>query len=108
MSVKVHVAVATVSTSSYASQDSVPSLLFKVPSGCDDFSVDNDFTTSNYDAVKTTLSLNNFVTTFEFLETKNYIGNESYISNETQYSFNETNRLKFGTRKKCKYWANVG
>ena len=66
------------------------------------FSVDNDFTTSNYDAVKTTLSLNNFVTTFEFLETKNYIGNESYISNDTQYSFNETNKLRFETRKNKK------
>ena len=66
------------------------------------FSVDNDFTASNYDAVKTTLSLNNFVTTFEFLETKNYIGNESYISNDTQYSFNETNKLRFGTRKNKK------
>tara|TARA_Y100001970_G_scaffold269062_1_gene361010 strand:- start:85 stop:2490 length:2406 start_codon:yes stop_codon:yes gene_type:complete len=66
------------------------------------FSVDNDLSRSNYDEVKTTLSLNNFVTTFEFLETKNYIGNESYISNETQYSFNETNRLKFGTRKNKK------
>jgi len=66
------------------------------------FSVDNDLNRSNYDQVKTTLSLNNFVTTFEFLETKNYVGNESYISNETQYSFNDTNRLKFGTRKNKK------
>jgi len=66
------------------------------------FSLDNDLNRSNFDEVKATLSINNFVTSFEFLETKNYIGSEGYITNNTQYSFNESNNLKFSTRKNKK------
>ena len=64
-----------------------------------DFSLDNNLNTSNYDLIKTTLSLNNFVTSFEYLQEQNLIGNDSYVKNETSYKFDESNYLKFSTRK---------
>ena len=63
------------------------------------FSLDNNLESSNYDSVKTTLSLNNFVTSFEFLQEQGDIGNESFIKNNTSYNFDEENSLNFSTRK---------
>ena len=66
------------------------------------FSYDNDLSESNYDAIKTKFSVNNFVTSFEFIEEKNYIGSESYIQNKTQFYFSDNNSLNFSTRKNKK------
>tara|TARA_A100000164_G_C21940527_1_gene790454 strand:- start:205 stop:2592 length:2388 start_codon:yes stop_codon:yes gene_type:complete len=66
------------------------------------FSIDNNLDRSNYDSIKTNLSLNNFATSFEYLEENNFIGNESYITNETSYSFSDQKKLKFSTRKNKK------
>ena len=83
-----------------------------------DFSLDNNLKTSNYNMVKSNISINNyihdveililirknkftvnnFVTTFEFLEENNEIGSESYLSNETSYNFNQSNKLLFRQR----------
>ena len=63
-----------------------------------DFSLDNNLKTSNYNMAKSTVSINNFVTTFEFLEENNEIGSESYLSNETSYNFNQSNKLLFRQR----------
>ncbi len=63
------------------------------------FSLDSSLDTSNYDSIKTSLSLNNFVTSFEYLQEQNIIGSKSYIANETSYSFDESNSLSFSTRK---------
>ena len=63
------------------------------------FSVDNSFDTINYNLIDTTISVNNFVTTFEFLEKSNEIGSESYISNNTTLALNSNNSLSFKTRK---------
>jgi len=62
------------------------------------FSIDNNFNTTNYDLIKTNLSLNNFVTSFEYLKEDGIIGNKSYLQNKTAYSFDETNSLSFSTR----------
>ena len=64
-----------------------------------DFSIDNDLKTANYHSIKTNLSLNNFITTFEFMEENNDVGNESFLSNKTSYNFDDTNSISFGTRK---------
>ena len=62
------------------------------------FSLDNNLKTSNYNMTKSTISINNFITTFEFLEENNEIGNKSYLSNETSYIFNNNNKLLFRER----------
>jgi LPS-assembly protein len=54
-----------------------------------DFSLDNNLNTTNYNSINTSLTVNNFVTTFEFMEENNLIGNESYIGNKTSYNFNK-------------------
>jgi len=63
-----------------------------------DFSLDNNLKTSNYNMVKSTISINNFITSFEFLEEQNEIGNESYLSNETGYFINNNNKLLYKER----------
>ena len=67
-----------------------------------DFSLDNNLKGSNYNMAKSTLSINNFVTTFEFLEESNDIGRESYLSNITSYAFDRNNKLLFRERKNRK------
>jgi len=66
------------------------------------FSLDNDLSSTNYSFVKSTITINNFVTSFEFLEEKNELGSESYLSNSIGYDFNKNNKLKFKTRKNKK------
>jgi LPS-assembly protein len=63
------------------------------------FSLDNSLDSSNYDSVKTTLSLNNFVTSFQYLQEQGDIGTESFIQNDTSFNFNKENSLSFSTRK---------
>ncbi len=66
------------------------------------FSLDNDFESSNYNLLKTDVSVNNFVTSFEFLQEDDEIGSESFLSNETSYKFNNANSLKYRTRRNKK------
>ena len=66
------------------------------------FSLDNNLKTSNYNLTKSTITINNFVTSFEFLEENNELGSESYLTNNIGYDFNESNKLKFKTRKNKK------
>ena len=66
------------------------------------FSLDNNLKTSNYNLTKSTITINNFVTSFEFLEENNELGSESYLTNDIGYEFNESNKLKFRTRKNKK------
>jgi len=66
------------------------------------FSVDSDFESSNYNSVKTDISVNKFVTSFEFLQEDDEVGSESYLSNETSYNFNDSYSLKYRTRRNKK------
>jgi len=66
------------------------------------FSLDNNLNSSNYDSIKSTLSLNNFVTSFEYLQEQGDLGNESFIQNNTSYNFDKENSLTFSTRKNKK------
>ena len=63
-----------------------------------DFSLDNNLKGSNYNMTKSTISINNFITTFEFLEENNEIGTKSYLSNETSYTLNNRNKLFYRER----------
>ena len=66
------------------------------------FSIDSDFESSNYNSVKTDISVNKFVTSFEFLQEDDEVGSESFLSNETSYSFNDSTSLKYRTRRNKK------
>jgi len=66
------------------------------------FAIDNNFNETNYDSIKTELTVNNFVTTFEFLDNKKGLNQESYISNNSTLDFDGTNTLGFNIRKNRK------
>ena len=66
------------------------------------FSIDSDFKSSNYNSVKTDISVNKFVTSFEFLQEDDEMGSESFLSNETSYNFNDSYSLKYRTRRNKK------
>ena len=63
------------------------------------FSLDNDFETLNYNMIDSTLSINNFVTTFEFLEENNALGSASYLLNETSLALNSNSKILFRERR---------
>jgi LPS-assembly protein len=64
-----------------------------------DFSLDNDLKTINSNSIETKVSINNFITTFNFIEQRNEIGSTHLLSNVTEYQINESNSLKFSTRR---------
>ena len=85
--------------------DIVGSLIFEPNSNLKfdyNFSMDNDLQSTNYNLLKSDISVNKFVTSFEFLQEDDEIGNESYLSNETSYNFNSANSLKYRTRRNKK------
>jgi len=63
------------------------------------FSLDNNLETINYNMIKSTLSINNFVTTFEFLEENNEVGSASYLLNETSLALNKDSKILFRERR---------
>ena len=63
-----------------------------------DFMLDDGLSTSNYNSLKTTFSVNNFITTFEYLEESDIIGSSHYVGNETTFKLNNSNSLAFKTR----------
>ena len=64
-----------------------------------DFMVGNNLDKLNYSSIDTTLTVNNFITTFQFLEENGDVGSASFINNETKYSFDSNNSLSFATRR---------
>ena len=66
------------------------------------FSLDNDFSSSNYNSIKADLKVNKFVTTFEFLQEDDEVGNENHYSNEMKFLFNKSSSLQFRTRRNKK------
>ncbi len=66
------------------------------------FSYDKNLNESNYDAISTTISINNFITNFNFLSEdfeNSGTENKEVFSNSTSYKFNSENSLKFNTSK---------
>ena len=66
------------------------------------FSIDNDYSTFEYNDINATISLNNLVTTFNFIEENNEMGDANILSNSIAYKFNESNLLTFKTRRNRK------
>ena len=66
------------------------------------FSLDNDFNTFEHNSFTTILSNNNFVTEFNFSETNGERGDASTFSTSMKYNFNDSNYLKFKTRRNRK------
>jgi len=66
------------------------------------FSVDNDLSSTNYNFIKTEITINKFVTTFEFLQEDDEVGNENHYSNEMKLILNNSNSLKYRTRRNKK------
>jgi len=63
-----------------------------------DFMLDDGLSSSNYNSLKTTLSVNNLITTFEYLEESDIMGSNHFVGNNTTLKLNNTNSLTFKTR----------
>ncbi len=63
------------------------------------FSLDKNLEYSNYDLVKASFNINNFITSFEYLEEDNHLNNISYLKNKTSYTFDNNKSISFGTSK---------
>ena len=63
------------------------------------FALDDNFKTLNYNLIKSTFSINNFVTSFEFLEENNTMGSTSYLSNETSLALDNNSKILFRERR---------
>ena len=66
------------------------------------FSIDNNFDKTNYDAISTKLKINKFVTNFEYSDEKNNLINESFTSNSSSYEINKNNSIGFEARRNNK------
>ena len=66
------------------------------------FSIDNDYSTFEYNDLNATISINNFVTTFNFIEENGETGDSNIIANSIEYNHDETNFFKFETRRNRK------
>jgi len=63
------------------------------------FSLDNNYSTLNYNEIAGIFKINKLVTNFEYLEENNHIGNNHYINAGLALELNESNSLKFKTRE---------
>jgi LPS-assembly protein len=63
------------------------------------FSLDNNYSTLNYNEISGIFKINKLVTNFEYLEENNHIGNNHYINAGLVLELNESNSLKFRTRE---------
>ena len=92
----------TKSTLNNKGSDFIGSILFEPNNNLKfdyNFSVDSDFESSNYNLLKTDISVNKFVTSFEFLQEDDEVGSESYLTNETAYNFSDAYSLRYRTRR---------
>ena len=66
------------------------------------FSIDNDYNTFQHNDLNATISVNNFVTTFNFIKERSNTGDTNVIKNTIAYNFNDKNSFKFETRRNRK------
>lgn len=64
-----------------------------------DFAIDNKINNFEYNSIELGLSLNNFITKFNFIEEDLELGNTNIFENTTSYNFNDSNSIKFRTRR---------
>ena len=92
----------TKSTLNNKGSDFIGSILFEPNNNLKfdyNFSVDSDFESSNYNLLKTDISVNKFVTSFEFLQEDDEVGSESYLTNESAFNFSDAYSLRYRTRR---------
>ena len=66
------------------------------------FSLDNDYSTFEYNDLNATFSINNFITTFSFIEENGESGDTNVFANSITYNFDDKNLFKFETRRNRK------
>ena len=64
-----------------------------------DFSIDNDLNTLEYNSIDANFTFNNFSTNIIFLEENGKVGTSNFLTNAAQYKLNDSNLLKFSTRR---------
>ena len=66
------------------------------------FSIDNDYSTFEYNNINATLSLNNIAANFNFIEENNEVGDTNVITNSISYKYDDQNHFTFKTRRNRK------
>ena len=64
----------------------------------------NDF---EYNSLNANLNISKLSTEFNFIEKNGLIGSTNTLENKTSYNFNDSNFLKFTTRRNRKINANL-
>ena len=63
------------------------------------FSLDNNYSTLNYNEISGIFKINKLVTNFEYLEENNHIGDNHYINAGLVLELDKSNSIKFKTRE---------
>ena len=66
------------------------------------FSIDNDYSTFEYNDLNATFYINNIVTKFSFIEENNEVGDTNVLTNSISYNYDENNYFSFKTRRNRK------
>ena len=66
------------------------------------FSIDNDYSTFEYNDLNATISINNFITKFNFIEEHGETGDANILASSFEYNFDNQNSFKFQTRRNRK------
>ena len=66
------------------------------------FSVDNDYSSFEYNDINATFSLNNIVTKFSFIEENSEVGDTNVFTNSIMYNYDDQNYFTFKTRRNRK------
>ena len=63
------------------------------------FAIDNNLDQIEYNDLSSTISLNNFVTTFNFVKEIDEMGDQNFFMNTTSFNFDEKNYVYFKSRR---------
>ena len=66
------------------------------------FSMDNDYSTFEFNDLNATISINNFITKFDFIEERGDTGDANILASSFEYNLNNKNSFKFQTRRNRK------
>ena len=67
-----------------------------------DFSLDNNFTDTNYQILGADIKINNFVTSFEYLNDNNSVNEESFYTSKSALTIDDAQEVIFETRQNKK------
>ncbi len=66
------------------------------------FAADNNLDEIDYNDISTTISVNNFVSTFHYIKEIDDMGDQNFIKNNTSFEIDKNNYFKFNTRRNRK------